>query len=191
MKKNPWKIAFLTLVGIIVAIIIWLGVLFFMPTQKQVTNTVSTSDQPLVVSVTPQQASLAVNEVIAKQDLAVEPQFKFGKTSEITGTVPFLGKKVPYTLVLEPKKMAGGDLSLVATKVKAGNIPLPKKVVLLALKGSNTLPDWIQIDAKNSTIDVYLTQLPLNDFSIRVKSLDWKNNQIQIALYYKEGKAND
>lgn len=186
--SNPWKIAFLSLVGVIVIALFIMVMLLLAPTKTpEVKPASKTSEQPLLVSVTPSQASKAVNYALSQQSDA-KRTFQLKKESKLTGEITVLGKEVPYTLLLKPEVTKGGNLRFEATKVKAGRLRLPLTLVLSGINASHSLPDWIQVDAVNHVIDVYLTKLPLEDFQIKVKALNWEQNQVQLALYYKESE---
>ena len=185
--KNRWKIAFFTLLGGIISIIIMVGGMVlstdqptslpntFMDNKKSIQFNISTHKEDLnkllnqYVNITTSYNVHLKNDVI-----------------EFKGFVPVLSEKVQVKITFIPKASNSGDLILIPKSFSLGKLNLPISSVLKLVNSSVNLPDWIIIQPVNKIIYVELQELKINDshMKIKVNHINLKRDDISLKLMF-------
>ncbi|PWG00814.1 YpmS family protein [Levilactobacillus bambusae] len=160
--RNRWKLAFFTLLGVIVAVILYLGLVVFspvnQPTPDRQTQTEKTSFD---VSLTKQQlnglSTYYLNKLQKDQDMKYH--FKVTDQAVVTGTTKILGANVNFVLVMTPTVLPNGNIQLKAKSLSAGSLPIPIKLVMTYISHNYTLPKWVALNSHEKTITLDLSRV--------------------------------
>lgn len=185
--KTRWKIAFFTLLGGIISIIIMVG------------GMVLSTDQPTSLPNTfmDNKKSIQFNISTHKEDLnKLLNQYVNINTSynvhlkndviEFKGFVPVLSEKVQVKITFIPKASNSGDLILIPKSFSLGKLNLPISSVLKLVNSSVKLPEWIIVQPVNKTIYVELQKMRVNHspMKIKVNHINLKKDDISLKLLF-------
>lgn len=185
--KNQWKIAFFTLLGGIIFIIIMVG------------NMVVSTDQPTSLPNTfmDNKKSVQFNVSTHKEDInKLLNQYVNITTSynvrlkddviEFKGFVPVLSEKVGVKITFIPKASNNGDLVLIPKSFSLGKLNLPISSVLNLVNNSVKLPEWIIIQPVNKVIYVELQKMKINHSPIKIKvnHINLKKDDISLKVLF-------
>ncbi|MDM8152101.1 YpmS family protein [Priestia megaterium] len=185
--KTRWKIAFFTLLGGIISIIIMVG------------GMVLSTDQPISLPNTfmDNKKSIQFNISTHKEDLnKLLNQYVNITTSynvhlkndviEFKGFVPVLSEKVQVKITFIPKASNSGDLILIPKSFSLGKLNLPISSVLKLVNSSVKLPEWIIVQPVNKTIYVELQKMRVNHspMKIKVNHINLKKDDISLKLLF-------
>ncbi|MGG1369986.1 YpmS family protein [Priestia megaterium] len=185
--KTRWKIAFFTLLGGIISIIIMVGGMVlstdqptslpntFMDNKKSIQFNISTHKEDLnkllnqYVNITTSYNVHLKNDVI-----------------EFKGFVPVLSEKVQVKITFIPKASNSGDLILIPKSFSLGKLNLPISSVLKLVNSSVKLPEWIIVQPVNKTIYVELQKMRVNHspMKIKVNHINLKKDDISLKLLF-------
>ncbi|MGX4685968.1 YpmS family protein [Vagococcus sp. JNUCC 83] len=190
--KNPWKVAFLSLLAIIVALVLVIGYRVSTPRMnydaKKETK-VNVKDPILEVSMTKDQVTRAVNYYI--KDLldssGVDYSFHLDKEALIDGTFSLLGHDTHFYLYFEPFVLANGDVQLKAKDLTVGTLNVPIPAMINYISHSVDFPKWVEINSDEKYITLHLQQLKLaNGMRVKAEQINLLNDQIRFNLYLAE-----
>ncbi len=169
-KMNKWKVAFLTLFGILLVGIIALAALIFMPVED---DRIPTANEKISGSEVRIQATAKDFENLANQFIydATEgttmPTKMYVDQSSITivSRVDALGMSVPVTMEFDPTVDANGNLLLHQTSIGVGMLDIPTSTALKLVKNSGKLPNFISIQPskEQAYIDLNAINIPITD----------------------------
>ncbi|MGF1983012.1 YpmS family protein [Lactococcus taiwanensis] len=177
-SKNPiWKWLFLILLAINVAGVLFVAVRVMMPrdqavlTQKQT----STSDQKVAqITSTTEQLNELINSYLEPYQTD-EMSYKFYISEQeavLEASYQLFGTKIPLYIYFEPLALADGSVSLSVKSISAGNLSLPTSDILAMLKSYN-LPNFVQVDSKNSQLIINLPKVKLaSDLYLKANQID-------------------
>lgn len=190
--KNPWKVAFLSLLAIIVAFVLVVGYRVSTPRMtydaKNETK-VNLKNPILEVSMTKDQVNRAINYYI--KDLfdssGVDYSFHLDKDALIDGTFSLLGHDTHFYLSFEPFVLANGDVQLKAKDLTVGTLNVPIPAMISYISHSVDFPKWVEINADEKYIILHLQQLKLaNGMRVKAEQINLVNDQIRFNLYLSE-----
>ncbi|EIT85856.1 hypothetical protein A374_08474 [Fictibacillus macauensis ZFHKF-1] len=186
--KNGWKIAFFTLIGLLLAGIVILAVFLFSDGQatKHSESGASLSGKKLfTINTGNQQAAYLMNEELKKQK-NIDLHVSLKEQVELDGSANIFGKKVHFEMMMEPEVLKNGDLVLHEKEVKVGALHLPGQQVLQVVAATTDVPSYVDINAADQTITVHLSKID-HKGSIRIKarSVNLRNNEIKADVYAK------
>lgn len=191
-KTSKWKWAFLTLLALNVAflaiVMLRLGPLNGGLTQEHETF-VSKNDVKVGTFTSTRDE---FNETVAsyfEEYQGKNNQYTFSATSSdivFKGSYKVLGYDIPLEIYFTPVVLNDGSIQLEVSSVSAGSLSLPKKDVLKVIAASYDFPDFVEINAKKTTIILNLPKLK-NEADIYVKAteLDLVNNHLNFDIYKK------
>ncbi|WP_268913100.1 YpmS family protein [Lentilactobacillus sp. SPB1-3] len=177
--RKPYKVAFFTLIGLIVAGMIVVVVMMFSGNTKEPTNQYS-SRQGIDLTLNKNQinelADVYLGDLQKQQASNVKYRFQLQKDSGIVyGKFKLLGSDVPYALEFTPSVTNNGNVELKAKKLSIGRQSLPLRLVLLYVKQSYHFPSWVTINP--ATEQVYLNTTNLNGKN----GLNFKATKVDMA----------
>lgn len=183
---NFWKIAFFTLIGLIVAGAAYVIILFGMHADSDSIPEGNTKGQPansLTVKATKTDlegiANTYINKAMSEEPLpvTVEVADDIILGSELT----VFSYKVPVVMHFEPIVRADGNLTLKQTNVEIGKLNLPPATILKVLKDSVKLPPWMIVRPKEEEVFIDLNALPISG-DIQVKAKEFNLDEDEIIL---------
>ncbi|MBM6753888.1 YpmS family protein [Lactobacillus alvi] len=153
---NKWKVAFFTLLALIVVSFGSLYVKATAPTNVSTELKAPTTKAP-TLDVTMNRAQ--VNALSANylnrflKNSRIKYRFVVGaKYATVIGTTKVLGAKVQFAMNFVPEKTDAGNILLRAKGLSVGRLNLPLKFVLAYVKKNYDLPKWVSINQKKQTI---------------------------------------
>lgn len=185
--KNRWKIAFFTLLGGILFIIIMVGGMVLstdrlaslpntsIDNKKSVQFNISTHKEDLnklldqYVNITTSYNVRLKNDVI-----------------EFKGFVSVLSEKIYVKITFIPKASNNGDLILIPKSFSLGKLNLPVSSILKLVDSSVKLPEWIIIQPVNKMIYVELQKMKISHSYIKIKlnHINLKKDDISLKLLF-------
>ncbi|MCY8235327.1 YpmS family protein [Priestia endophytica] len=188
--KNRWKVAFLTLLGVILFIIVIMGGMIFSPTQSVSLPNTSIDNEKFVqfsVSTHKKDLNKILNQylnrfteynVILKNDIV-----------EFNGSIPIFMKRIHVKMTFIPKTSNNGDLILIQKSLSLGKLHLPVSAVLKLVRSSLNLPEWIIIQPNKKMVYVGLQDMKMNhsNMKIRINHFNLKKDDISLTLLFPIG----
>jgi uncharacterized protein YpmS len=190
LKKHHWKRLFFLLLGINVAILLFLSVFLAIMLK-------SPSEETKIPNHNAVQGDVFFQIKTNKQDLNrvikhyVEEEFSsvfdyevlLTDEVELYGTLPVFSSDVDLKLTFEPHALENGDLELQQKNISIGKLNLPVPLVLKFVQSSYSLPDWVMIQPNEEKVYVSLQNMKLKSNSkVRVDEFNLKNDQITFSL---------
>lgn len=110
-----------------------------------------------------------------------------GKTTVLfEGTYHFLGYQVPLYIYFAPSQLEDGRLRLDITDFSVGTLSLPAQDVLIYLKKSYNLPQFVTIQPETGSIMIDLTKLDNKaGIYLKARQIDLLNDHISLDIYRK------
>jgi uncharacterized protein YpmS len=199
--KNFWKIAFFSLLAVIIASVTSILLLIHMqlPDLEEIERSQSKGillGNP-VFTIQAKKANL--NELIKEQ---LEPLQNKDQPIRYTvllkdhvifqGSITIFNRELDFSMLLDPEVQENGDLLLKQRSFQIGFLKVPSDEVLKFLQKSASLPEWVIVQPKEESVYVALTELEFKEnMSIKAKTIDLKNDNIVFEVYYStEHTAN-
>lgn len=189
LKKNPWKIAFITLTAIL------LGIVLFVAFQggrqrEQVYQETQPSLNTLKPSFSVQLKKEQVNELISYylndflSDSGVKYKFYLEEQAMLNGTFDILGYDLQFYLYFDPFVMENGDVQLKAKNLSLGKLPLPIKQIMSFAKKKFEIPDWVEISPEEEIVTLHLSQFEMkNKMKISAEKMNLIDDDIRFNVY--------
>lgn len=187
---NKWKVAFFTLLALIILgfaalIILMLSGKEDMPKPEAINRTGSSVN----ISTTPKEFEDLANTLIQNSNDTKNIQLWLEVEKELIlkSNVEVLGVTVPVTLAFEPKVDDKGNLELYQTNVKVGILDLPSQTALQLVRESGGLPEWLTIQPSEKTayIDLSSFNLPIDNVGtahLRAKTFNLEKKEITLQI---------
>lgn len=187
---NKWKVAFFTLLALIILgfaalIILMLSGKEDMPKPEAISRTGSSVN----ISTTPKEFEDLANTLIQNSNDTKNIQLwlEIDKELILKSNVEVLGVTVPVTLAFEPKVDDKGNLELYQTNVKVGMLDLPSQTALQLVRDSGGLPEWLTIQPSEKTayIDLSSFNLPIDGVGtahLRAKTFNLEKKEITLQI---------
>ncbi|UTI41435.1 YpmS family protein [Niallia sp. RD1] len=186
MFNNKWKVAFLTLVGVLVVCIIFLAIMIFKPVEKSpIIKKKEREEVPFAVTTNREDLTKLINHYLEKEGLngPIHYEINIADQVELYGTLPIFNTDIQMKLSFEPIALENGDLLLKQKEISIGQLPLPVSYVMNFIANQYKFPEWVDINPEDEEIYVHLTKMDLkNGMLIEAKTFDLEQNIIQFNL---------
>lgn len=186
MFNNKWKVAFLTLVGVLVVCIIFLAIMIFKPVEKSpIIKKKEREEVPFVVTTNREDLTKLINHYLEKEGLngPIHYEINIADQVELYGTLPIFNTDIQMKLSFEPIALENGDLLLKQKEISIGQLPLPVSYVMNFIANQYNFPEWVDINPEDEEIYVHLTKMDLkNGMLIEAITFDLEQNIIQFNL---------
>ncbi len=150
-KRNGWKVAFITLISLIVLSIIGCFIAVELSSTDRISNRKVASSGAQEVSVEMNKAQLNnlsqyyLNKLQTQNNGRVNYHFEVADQGAVYGSIKLLGTDVDYAMFFKPEVLANGNVALHATKMSLGRFPLPISFVLMNIQHAYKLPKWVEL----------------------------------------------
>ncbi|HAT54401.1 MAG TPA: DUF2140 domain-containing protein [Lactobacillus sp.] len=175
-QRNWWKVTALVLIGLIVAVGLWIGVEATkpMPEPAEVTKPVQQSNATFQVQLNTKQVNALADYYINNtKHNKYNYRFVINKNAMLYGTTKFLGVKLTYGLIMEPTVTKSGNVKLRATRMAIGRLQLPVHFVMGFVARHYKFPKGVSANAKTDTVFLDLHKMgPKRSLAIRAETLD-------------------
>ena len=189
-KINPWKVAFLFLVGILV------GGGIFLYSRLTEEREILTDEVPAIVAkegtpvLSVNSNKEQINSLIDfyleqyQKDSDVKYHFTLENQALLTGEFKILNYPLTFYLYFDPYVTDNGNVQLKASSLSIGTLTIPIKQVMSMIEKNFKLPDWVEVNPDEHTIMIRFDQFRLqNGLFIRAEKIDLVDDTIQINLY--------
>ncbi len=185
---NPWKYAFLTLLGIVLGIVIFVGFrIFDTRGHSSLEDIVVASEEPVIeASMTKEQVNrildFFLNEFL--DDSGIQYRFYLENVALLNGTFSLLGHDVQFYLYFDPYVLDNGNVQLKAKSLSIGSLDLPTRELFRWIQNNYKLPEWVEVDAKEEIVILNLNNFQLgNGMYIRANKINLVDDEISFRLY--------
>ncbi|EOR22621.1 hypothetical protein A499_16928 [Niallia nealsonii AAU1] len=144
MFNNKWKVAFLTLVGVLVVCIIFLAILIFKPVEKSpIIKKKEREEVPFAVTTNREDLTKLINHYLEKEGLngPIHYEINIADQVELYGTLPIFNTDIQMKLSFEPIALENGDLLLKQKEISIGQLPLPVSYVMNFIANQYNFPE--------------------------------------------------
>lgn len=188
-EHNYWQYAFLTLLGIVLAFFIFVGVrvtgtreVEFRKAQEQL---VLPDEPSFQISTNKAQLNKVISFYLNDflKDSGVQYTFYLENQALLNGTFKVLGYPMEFFLYFEPYVMQDGNIQLKAKNVSIGSLGLPVSHVMKQVAGFD-IPKWVEIDPEKEHIILHLDQLVIgNNIHLRADRINLVDDDIRMSVY--------
>ena len=188
-ELNPWKIACLTIIGVLVGTLLFIGIRV---TQVREPNYNSSQDRSKagtqVLSI--QSNKQQINDLIEfflndfQKDTDITYDFYLENEAMLTGTFKVLGYPIQFNLYFDPYVVDNGNVQLKAKSLSIGTLGLPIKDILGFVQRDYQLPSWVEVKPSEKYILLKLDEFELqNGLFIRAEKINLIDDDIRVNLY--------
>ncbi|MFD2305672.1 YpmS family protein [Enterococcus termitis] len=194
---NPWKIAFLVLIGTIVASLAFVFIRITQvrePNYKPVPELVEKEGTPVVsIQSNKKQVNALIDFYLSdfQKDSDITYQFYLENEAMLNGTFEVLGHPIQFYLYFDPYVMDDGNVQLKAKSLSIGTLGLPMKEILKFVERDYKLQSWVEVNPDDSTILLRLDQFRMqNGLFIRAEKINLVDDDIRMNIYLPKDTAN-
>ncbi|UTR09229.1 YpmS family protein [Evansella sp. LMS18] len=186
--QNPWKIAFLTLSGMILIFIAALAAyLFSISTGTedddfQRPQTEEVEGARFTVSASRDDINYWLERELAESGEGEDYELYLEDLVYFHTEVEALGFNVPVEMELEPVVTDGGNVELISRSFSIAGLGLPSSTVLSLIQGGDDLPDWIHVLPEEGKFYLDLRHGISEEVQIEVHSLNLPEDDIEIQI---------
>lgn len=191
MIKNKWKLAFFTLLALIIIALVVLFVMVTSSNEDQAipTNLNQINGSEVTVKATADDFETLANHFIsdATADTQMPMKMFVDKDITLTSKVSVLGATLPVTMDFDPSIDDKGNLILKQTSIAIGRLDIPTQTALKLVKDSGKLPDFITIQPSENQayINLNAIEVPVSkgtDAYVRATKFDLNNDEIELKV---------
>ncbi|WP_429955265.1 YpmS family protein [Enterococcus sp. AZ192] len=187
---NRWKIAFLILVGTIIASLAFIFVRITQvrePNYKPVPELVAKEGTPVIaIQSNKKQVNALIDFFLSdfQKDSDITYKFYLENEAMLNGTFEVLGYPIEFNLYFDPFVMNDGNVQLKAKSLSIGTLGLPIKEILKFVQRDYKLPSWVEVNPDDSTILLRLDQFRMqNGLFIRAEKINLVDDDIRMNIY--------
>ncbi|MCH4172649.1 MAG: YpmS family protein [Lactobacillus sp.] len=184
---NPWKIAFVTLILLLIFAVSFVSIRAFSPMPAQDNQTkLTTENESFSVTFNKKQINGFIHYYLANQlkNETVKYNFTLEKHAVLTGKLYFLNQPVEFSLACDPYVLENGNVQLKARSIAVGRLNLPLTFVMGYISHNFKLPKWVAVDANKQLINLKLNQFKLaNGMQFTAKRIDLKQDKIEFNVF--------
>lgn len=102
---------------------------------------------------------------------------------EVYGTIQVFGNELDISMNFKPDVQENGDVLLKQESMSVGEMSIPVRSFLKYVNKKFSLPQWLQINAKEEFVYVALHEIEINrDFRVKLKKFNLEKNNIQLTF---------
>lgn len=186
MKK--WKWLFFSLLAINLVFFIIMTGLALQPSKEKeryTRQTIGEKNVSLGIVAKKEDLNVLINKYLQKEfnHQPLNYEIRLSNQVEVYGTIQAFGNDLDISMDFEPEVQQNGDLVLKQESLSVGKLNLPVRTVLKYVNNHFSLPQWVQINAKEESVYVALQEMEMkSDFRVKVKKFDLEKNDIQFTL---------
>ncbi|MGX7127225.1 YpmS family protein [Enterococcus wangshanyuanii] len=187
---NRWKIAFLVLVGTIIACFAFIFVRITQvrePNYKPIPELVAKDGTPVIaIQSNKKQVNALIDFYLSdfQKDSDITYKFYLENEAMLNGTFKVLGYPIEFNLYFDPFVMDDGNVQLKAKSLSIGTLGLPIKEILKFVQRDYKLPSWVEVNPDDSTILLRLDQFRMqNGLFIRAEKINLVDDDIRMNIY--------
>lgn len=183
-ERNYWKIAFWTLVGILLLGGGMIGWKLFAPSPEHLSKEEQTEIQkvekkeqvPIQISLTGNEVETMINAALnTKENQKTTYDFVLQKKEAVLQmNTKLLGLSVEIIAKVQPIVMENGDLKLKINELGCGELlHFPTKFILKEIKKNEILPEWIEVLPDEKAFEIHFAESPFSNYGhLKVETID-------------------
>lgn len=189
---NPWKLAFLGLIGVLVGFLLFIGIRATQVREPDFDSSkiAKRSGNPVL---TIQSNKQQINELIAfylddfQKNSDVTYDFYLENEAMLAGNFKILGHPIQFNLYFDPYVMDNGNVQLKAKSLSIGTLGLPIRDILGFVQRDYNLPDWVEVMPEDKYILLRLDKFQMqNGLFIRADKINLIDDDIRVSIYLPE-----
>ncbi|CAM3058875.1 YpmS family protein [Lactiplantibacillus plajomi] len=186
---NLWKWVAIVLIALILGTGAYVGTqVFRSPAETTSLKSSQRNDAASIpINMTTKQLNALASYYLADLQKGQDMKYRFvvrKQAAYLLGTTQVLGQNVSFVITMQPSVIDDGNISLKATKLSVGTMSLPISFVINYINNNYKIPSWVQLNAKQKTINLYLNKLVgKHDVRYSVDKVDLPNQQFQFKMH--------
>ncbi|MBZ5753907.1 YpmS family protein [Metabacillus rhizolycopersici] len=186
MKK--WKCLFFSLLLINVVFLIIGTVLALQPSKEREYSILQKEwkeSESLSIFVKKEDINVLINKYLQTKinDLPLNLEVRLTDKVEVYGTIQAFGNELDISMNFRPEVQENGDILLKQESMSVGKMDFPVRPFLKYVNNKFSLPQWLQINAKEEFVYVALHEIEINrDFRVKLKKFNLEKNNIQLTF---------
>lgn len=188
-KEKRWKLFFIVLAIINLAVISGISFLLFGPVpERNLPNEtmIPTEDSSeFTVRTSKENLNELVNAYIDNLlgDSEYRYEMDFDKEVHLIGALPLFSVTVPLSIKMDPIVQKNGDVIMKLNSISVGLLELPNKKIMEYTDKYLEMPKWVTVHPKKQEIYVALTKMDIkSDFKVTANKIDLKSNDISFKI---------
>ena len=189
--SNPWRVAFLVLLvlvllAVIAALSFWLSISRPQTSADVAPQRSAVQDSGVPIEANISQAALNqyVDFQLAKKETPVrDAELSFEeKKVRLDTSLSFFGRMMDMTVWMRPEVQPNGDLRLVSEEARIGRLSIPQKTLFAVLEGL-PWPPWIHTRSEQKTIDLRLSERQNEQgMTYKIDRIDWDKKSVSLDI---------
>ncbi|UQS85408.1 YpmS family protein [Apilactobacillus apisilvae] len=144
-------------------------------------NKTNNDETPISVSLNKKQINTLSSYYLKNFDKhnndSMNYKFILSDKAYVYGDIKILGSKVNYVLAMTPKMLDDGNIELDTNSLEIGHLDIPAKFVIAYVSKKYHIPNWIELNSKESKIILHLNRLGgKNKVSYQADKIDMNGN---------------
>ncbi|KKI92429.1 hypothetical protein WQ54_09690 [Bacillus sp. SA1-12] len=186
MKK--WKWLFFSLLIINVFFLIVATIMALMPSREReysISQDIWEERELLGIITEKEDLNVLINNYLQKEfnNYTLNYEIRLTDFVEVYGSIKAFENELDISMDFEPEVQENGDILLKQKSLSVGKLSLPVRTFLKYVNNNYSLPDWVQINAKDESVYIALQELKMkNDLRVKLKKFNLERNDIQFTL---------
>jgi len=186
---NKWKVLFFLLFSINLIFVFYIFTLISFQNEESIRKPITIKkDEYAIFEIETDKETVTqlVNEYLQKEvpNQPLSYQVDIQEEVILYGSLIAFGRELQLTLSFLPEVTNEGNVVLNVQNLSVGKLSLPISYVLNYVKKHYELPKEVTIEPKKSRVVVQMTDITLkNDYKVKLKSINLKENKISAELY--------
>lgn len=188
--KNKWKLAFWTLLAIIVILLLFTAFQLFRPVDQSHTLQSAPDSPPesqaeFNVTTTKNDLTIVANRFIEEE---LNGQINYSVTLDdlvsLNGSLPVFNSQIDFQMTFDAQEMENGNLLLTQESLSLGAINLPVSNVMKFIEDSYEFPEWVTIQPNDQEIIVEVTNIDLaGGLNVKTNEFNLREDDISFSIY--------
>jgi len=186
---NKWKVLFILLFSINLIFVFYIFTLISFQNEESIRKPIPIKkDEYAIFEIeTDKETVTQLVNVYLQKEVPNQPlsyQVDIQEEVILYGSLIAFGRELQLTLSFLPEVTNEGNVVLNVQNLSVGKLSLPISYVLNYVKKHYELPKEVTIEPKKSRVVVQMTDITLkNDYKVKLKSINLKENKISAELY--------
>ncbi|WP_075617769.1 YpmS family protein [Paenisporosarcina indica] len=184
---NRWKVAFFFLIALIITVFVVFIFWISSPSEKTHIREPKVASEGNVLTLKTTKvdfegiANTYMREAMEGQPMPVTINVE--DQILISTEMTIFSFKLPVIMKFEPFVEPNGNLRLVQTEVEVGRQEILPEVVLMLLKDSVSLPEWMIVRPQENDVYIDLSRIPMkSNVEVRAKEFNLKQDEIILEI---------
>ncbi|WP_280738431.1 MULTISPECIES: YpmS family protein [unclassified Enterococcus] len=189
---NIWKVAFLSLAGILLGATILIVGRIYLPREAKEdmpSTTLIASEPILTINSTKDQVNQLIDHYLQSflKDSDVQYHFYLKNEALLTGEFELFGFATQFYLYFEPYVMEDGNVQLRTKSLSLGSLNLPVTDLLGMVKRAFDFPEWVEVNEEEKMILLHLDKFEIpSGLFIKAEKINLVDDEIRFSLYLSE-----